>query len=237
MNWLGPVRQCRTAIPAILKWPVSAYWQPFALYVIFLAIDPWLGSLFPDMDFRWSYGFRIAAPLGALAFYLRVYGELQTASAELGDWLWALLLGILVFLVWINLDSGWAVVGNATDGFIPVGAGGRLLWPLVVLRLFGAALVVPIIEELFWRSFLQRWIDQSDFLALAPGAGSQRAHFLTSLAFGLEHNEWLAGILAGLAYGWLYRRSGRLWVPIAAHALTNLLLGIWVVGNGAWKFW
>ena len=45
------------------------------------------------------------------------------------------------------------------------------------------------------------------------------------------------GIVAGLAYGGLYRASGRLWLPIVAHGLTNLLLGLWVVHTGQWHFW
>jgi CAAX prenyl protease-like protein len=108
---------------------------------------------------------------------------------------------------------------------------------LIVVRIFGAAAVVPVMEELFWRSFVQRWIDRQDFLLLAPADVSLRALLFASLAFGFEHGQWLAGIIAGLAYGWLYRRSGSLWPPIMAHGLTNLLLGVWVVSSGQWQFW
>jgi len=55
--------------------------------------------------------------------------------------------------------------------------------------------------------------------------------------FGIEHNLWLAGILAGLAYGGLYIRSGKLRSAIAAHAVTNFLLGSWVVYSSQWQFW
>jgi CAAX prenyl protease-like protein len=58
-----------------------------------------------------------------------------------------------------------------------------------------------------------------------------------SIAFGFEHGQWAAGIVAGLAYGQLYRASGRLWLPIVSHALTNLLLGLWVVHTAQWQFW
>jgi len=55
--------------------------------------------------------------------------------------------------------------------------------------------------------------------------------------FGSEHSLWLAGILAGLTYAWLYRTYNNLWLPIAAHACTNLILGLWVLQTGAWQFW
>lgn len=64
-----------------------------------------------------------------------------------------------------------------------------------------------------------------------------RAVLLSSVVFGLEHSQWLAGILAGIAYGWLYLRTGNLWVAIVAHAVTNAGLGIWVLATGAWYFW
>jgi len=97
--------------------------------------------------------------------------------------------------------------------------------------------VIPVMEELFWRSFLLRWFDQSDFMRLLPRAVSGRALLYCAIPFGLEHNFWFAGILAGLAYGWLYRHTGNLWAPILAHSLTNLLLGIWVVNTGNWQLW
>jgi CAAX prenyl protease-like protein len=92
-------------------------------------------------------------------------------------------------------------------------------------------------EELFWRSFLLRWVDRSDFMRLDPRTLSLRALVYCAIPFGLEHNLWFAGILAGLAYGLLYRRTGTLWAPVLAHALTNLLLGLWVVRTGNWQFW
>ena len=128
-------------------------------------------------------------------------------------------------------------LGEIKYDFVPLNADGSLDWPLIVVRILGAAAVVPVMEELFWRSFVQRWIDRQDFLALAATEVSLPALLFASLLFGLEHGQWLAGAIAGLAYGYLYRRSGSLWPPIVAHGLTNLLLGLWVVSTGQWQFW
>jgi CAAX prenyl protease-like protein len=55
--------------------------------------------------------------------------------------------------------------------------------------------------------------------------------------FTLAHTLWLGAVVAGLAYAWLYWRTGKLWVPVIAHAVTNGVLGVWVVMTGNWAFW
>ena len=60
---------------------------------------------------------------------------------------------------------------------------------------------------------------------------------ITTALFAFEHDRWFAGALAGAAYNWLYMRSGNLWVPIVAHAVTNGVLGLWVLQTGRWEFW
>jgi len=218
--------------------PLLARCVPFGLYILFLAFSSWLAGAQPGIDLRWLYAVQISLVVGALAFFRRDYSEFSTAvRVRATDWGLALLLGLGVFVLWINLDSGWAVLGEVKASFVPLDHEGGLDWPLIIVRIFGAAVVVPVMEELFWRSFIQRWIDQQNFLALAPADVSLRALLFASVVFGFEHNLWLAGIIAGLAYGFLYRRSACLWLPIVAHGLTNLLLGIWVVHAGAWQFW
>lgn len=210
---------------------------PFALYIAFLALTPLVARAFPQWDVRWLYAVQIGAVLAGLTFFAREYAELaRPPRLRKREWVLAAAAGAAVFALWIRLDAPWAMFGEA-PGFDPTRGDGSIDWALVAVRLFGAVAVVPVMEELFWRSFVLRWIDRTDFLALAPAAASLRALLVSSLLFGLEHHLWLAGLLAGLAYGGLYRRSGSLWPPIAAHALTNLLLGLWVVHTGSWRFW
>ena len=120
---------------------------------------------------------------------------------------------------------------------MPLRADGALDPLLLVLRLFGFVLVVPVMEELFWRSFVMRRIDSADFMALDPRATSMMALVLTSAVFALEHREWLAGLAAGLAYGMVYRRTGNLRLCIASHASTNLTIAGWVLATGEWRHW
>jgi uncharacterized protein len=208
---------------------------PFACYIAFLAAGSSIAHFLPDP--RWIYGMQISATVLVLAIFARQYGELLRPSAvSLSEWSIAVLLGALVFVLWVNLELPFLTVGESA-GFDPSNAGGVINWSLAIVRIFGAAAVVPVMEELFWRSLILRWLERSDFLNVDPRACGIRAIVLSSIVFGFEHTLWFAGILAGLAYGWLYRRSGNLWVPIIAHATTNLMLGIWVLHTGNWRFW
>ena len=92
-------------------------------------------------------------------------------------------------------------------------------------------------EELFWRSFLLRWIDSPDFDSVDPAHISWRGFVVTVILFGFEHNLWLAGIVAGAAYSILYVRYRNLWAPILAHAVTNGVLGLWIISTGNWTYW
>ena len=60
---------------------------------------------------------------------------------------------------------------------------------------------------------------------------------ITSVLFGFEHREWLAGILCGFTYQGLVCWKKRLGDAVTAHAITNFLLGLWVVHRNAWHFW
>lgn len=210
---------------------------PFAVFIGLMAFEYLLKSLVPALDLRWMYALRAGAALLVMAAYARAYVELADARTVSGrEWAQAAALGAAVFVAWIALDQPWAG-GSAGAGFDATAGDGRIDWALVALRLAGAVAVVPLMEELFWRSFILRWIARRDFLNQVPAEAGLRALIVSALVFGVEHELWLAGIVAGLAYGFLYMRSGSLWLAVAAHATTNLLLGIWVVVTGNWRLW
>jgi CAAX prenyl protease-like protein len=209
---------------------------PFLTYMAFLAIAELLARLgWSAADLRWLYGVKIGAVVLVLAFFWRDYTELKTFRLGPSGVLAAIAAGVAVLVLWVNLDAGWMTIG-ASAGFDPTTAG-RIDWPLVAMRIAGAALVVPVMEELLWRSFSMRWIDTPAFDTVEPSQVSIKSAILTSVLFGLEHNLWLAGVVAGLAFSALYMRHRTIWSPILAHAVTNCLLGIWVVVTSSWSFW
>jgi len=58
-----------------------------------------------------------------------------------------------------------------------------------------------------------------------------------SILFGLEHHRWLVGIAAGMIYAGVLYKEKNLFAPILSHALTNLLLGVYVLYTRQWSFW
>lgn len=223
--------------PGFFHRPSTARILPFAVYMAFIVIADVLSSLGASAEaLRWLYPIKIAAVVTVLLAYRRAYAELAIRTMSMRSIAASTLVGIVVLVLWVNLDAGWMQIG-ASAGFDPTGGTQRIDWLLVALRIAGAALVVPLMEELFWRSFLMRWLERRDFLNVYPARVGFQAFAITAVLFGFEHNLWLAGIVAGVAYGVLYMRTGNLWAPILAHGVTNGLLGVWIVMTASWTYW
>jgi CAAX protease family protein len=150
----------------------------------------------------------------------------------------AVVVGIAVFAAWVGLDPFYPklfhgmATGNPGDVFGPV-----LAWFFVVVHVVGMTLVVPPLEEVFYRSFIYRYIAKKDFLSVPLDRFLPVPFFVTAIVFGFSHNEWLAGVLCGAAYQWLVIRKGRVGDAMTAHAITNFLLGLWIVWRHDWHFW
>ncbi len=223
-----PLNLSRAALVRIL---------PFGLFMLLLALRGAVAGN-AGIDARWIYGLNVLLVGGLLLWLRREYGELvRQLAPNTRELLLAIAVGFIVFVLWISLDAPWMALGEPTASFVPVDAAGQLIWPLVAVRWIGATLVVPVMEELFWRSFLMRWVDNVRFEAVMPQRTTLKAIVLSTFVFTLAHTLWLAAAIAGLAYAWLYVRTGKLWVPIVAHAVTNGVLGVWVVATGNWAFW
>ena len=212
---------------------------PFLAFMLLLALR---GALPADagaaVDGRWLYGLSVLLVGGMLLAWRRDYGELSRQTLPDGrEAMQAVLVGLGVFVLWIHLDAPWMTLGEATASFEPLAADGSIDWPLVAVRWIGATLMVPVMEELFWRSFLMRWVEQPGFTGVDPRRVGLRAVVISTFLFVLVHPLWLAATIAGLAYAWLYIRSGKLWLAVIAHAVTNGALGIWVVVSRQWQFW
>lgn len=210
---------------------------PFFVFIFFLALEPVLTKLFLSIgwDPRLSYLLRTTVTAILLVFYWHTYAELSD-KPQVKSLLYAIVCGVLVFLCWILPYPQW-MGKNIGSGYIPLIQNNVLSYGWAVLRLLGSALVVPLLEELFWRSYCMRRIDQYRFLSLEPYAVSYFALILSSALFALEHQLWFAGFMAGLVYGRLYQKFNNLWVAIIAHAVTNGVLGIWVLHTNRWEYW
>lgn len=149
----------------------------------------------------------------------------------------SLALGLLVFILWIKMD--WTLGSQSTpEGFNPTLIGDPITRNIIIAsRLAGAAIIVPVMEELFWRSFLIRYIIEKDFTLVPIGLFTWPSFLVSVVLFGLEHHYILAGIMAGIAYSALLYYTRSITHCILSHAATNLLLGLYVLQTGNWHFW
>lgn len=138
--------------------------------------------------------------------------------------------------MWVLPEGFYPQLGHSE--FNPYESGSNVVaYVLIAFRLVGAALVVPLMEELFWRSFVLRFAIKTGFKSRPLGHFTWFSFVFTALLFGFEHHRWLVGIAAGVVYAGLLYRSKNPFDPILSHAITNLLLGIYVVATHQWSFW
>ena len=219
--------------------PVLARAVPFLLFIAFLMASSMLAPIASSAGISLSW---LAVARGlivalVLAWFWGSYIELkETESVYAIHWWVAIGAGIAVFGIWIEWGNSGAVITHS-EKFVPLLPDGSLDWPKALLRLAGLALVVPVMEELFWRSLILRWIEQHDFLSLSPRRVGLGAFVITTALFAVEHDSWVAGAIAGITYNALYMWSRNLWIPIVSHAVTNGALGIWIIATRNWQYW
>lgn len=219
---------------------------PFALYMLFILIHDLLKQVLPADSalsqhlITITYPLRTVVVLGALWWFRKEYDELQWEKGGgpvMRPMLEAIGMGLLVFVLWIQMDWGWATMGDGGEAYDPRKLPPAGYWAFIAVRIFGASVVVAVFEELFWRSFIIRYIINPDFTKVAIGAFTWTSFLISAALFGAEHHLWLAGIMAGLLYNLLLYRTRHLFYLVLAHGITNFCLGIYVVTTGSWRFW
>jgi hypothetical protein len=156
-----------------------------------------------------------------------------------------LAIGVGVFVIWIAPDlliKGYRHFWLFENALLPKAATslsvGALSWPTIVLRTIRAVVIVPIVEELFWRAWLMRWMIDPEFEKVPLGKYSAQAFWVVALLFASEHGPyWDVGLAAGIIYNWWMVRTKSLGDLILAHAVTNLILSVYVIAFGKWEYW
>jgi CAAX prenyl protease-like protein len=218
-----------------LKHPAVAYVGPFAVFMALLVIGPRLPIGI------WEQPLRVALLAAALWALSRKVIDLRPVAPVA-----SLLLGVAVFAIWVAPDTLWPgyrehwLFQNAITGELKTTIPDAWRTSLIVLvfRTIRAVVLVPIIEELFWRGWLMRWLIRSDFEKVPLGAYAARSFWITALLFASEHGPyWEVGFVAGIAYNWWIIRTKSLGDCILAHAVTNLVLSGYVIFAGKWEYW
>jgi uncharacterized protein len=218
---------------------------PFVAYMLFIALEQVLryggdkGLLhLSDASFLYLYPVKIVTVAALLVLCLRRCDELNFGDfRNLPVTAASIVVGIVVFVLWINME--WTVGSTGAppgyDPYLVQDSGNRSL--LIAFRLFGASVVVPLMEELFWRSFLLRYVIKNDFTTVAVGTFTWGSFAAVALLFGMEHHYIFAGIMAGIAYNLLAVTTRSIAQCVLSHGVTNLILGIYVLSTGKWQFW
>jgi len=224
------------------------------IYMAFLCVQS-------DANLLWMYPVKTLAVAAALIYFRKQYVELRspmwcsgasmkrredtTACASqkrsyngaATTWVLAILVGLVAIVIWIGIDSFYPKFGKGGPFDPTTIQSVAQRNAFIAFRVFGAVIVVPVMEELFWRAFLIRWLVNEDFKGVAVGTFTWMSFAVTVALFGGEHHQWLAGLICGALYNWLYYRRKDVFACVVAHAVSNAALAAWVLTRGDWKFW
>ena len=183
--------------------------------------------------------------LGGMAIVIALVSR-PALDFRVRHWSGTVALGIGVFVLWIAPDllfpgyrSHWlfsnGITGSVTKGLSDSDA---VNLGVLTLRALRAVIIVPIIEELFWRAWLLRWLILPDFSAVPLGTYAPQAFWIVAILFAAEHGPfWDVGLACGILYNWWMVRTKSLGDLILAHSITNACLSAYVVAAGKWEYW
>lgn len=239
--------------------------HPWLIFVLPLAVYMLVGSFEPTPDkpggqgiglaieyayYPVVYALKLAATIAAIVFVWPGYREFPRRIGWLG-----VTVGIVGVVAWIGLTSldierrylvpllepiGLAglIDAGARSGFNPLVQIATPAWAyaFLVVRFVGLVAIVPLVEEFFYRGLVMRYPVRHEWWTVPQGE-------TTALGFGMavllpvamHPAELLAAAVWFGLVAWLYVRTRNIWECVAAHAVTNLLLGLYVLGSGRWE--
>ena len=171
---------------------------------------------------------KVVAVGGVIWLFRDVYAGLVIKPAPL-----SVLAGLALGVIWIVTDAEVAseIPLKRWIDTLPLAAAAA--W--IALRALGSIVLIPLAEELAFRGYLHRVLVARRFETVAQGQFTWLALIVSSVLFGLMHQRWLAGILAGAVFAILMYRTGRLSDPIAAHMVANAAIVVWAVAANRWS--
>jgi len=224
------------------QWWQTAFMTRVLPFILFLILTTCQGRFGLASHF-WFYAVKTLIGVGLITWMWSQVKEMRWRMS------WeACCVGLACFLIWVGLDGViprlGALFGDAAEEkpwhwnpFEFFTDHPALAWTFVGIRILGSTLIVPPLEEVFYRSAVYRYWVAPNIESVLLNRFHFKAFLGTSILFGVVHQEWLAGILCGAAFQWLVLRKGYLGDAMTAHAITNALLGLYVVWTNSWQFW
>lgn len=226
----------QSQIAAARESGAARYIAPFAIFLLFLVIGPKL-----PLGPAWEGALRVGVM--AIVCWICWPREIEFKPAlPFGS----IAAGVAVFAIWIAPDAlipGYrssilfsnSLLGHMHSSLSPVAL--RDPWVLT-WRTARAVIIVPVIEELFWRGWLMRWLINPNFQRVPLGAYSPFSFWVTAILFASEHGPyWDVGLAAGVIYNLWMIRSKSVASCILMHAVTNGVLCAYVIATAQWQYW
>jgi CAAX prenyl protease-like protein len=213
------------------------------------AVTRWFGHWFPLEQTWYPSTYTLTVLLTTVIVLIGMPGYLRTPGRL--TW-WGPAVGTVGILVWIGLWYVDSRIFGVGQWLVPLLGGSRAafnpfevlrdtpgwMYQFLAIRLFGMVLLVPLIEEFFLRGFLMRYIEDPDWDQIPLGAATWKAVAGVLVYAAISHP---AEIFAAVAWfgmvTWMYLRTRSLWDCVVAHAVTNLLLAIFVISTRTWELW
>ncbi len=232
---------------------------PFLVFVLVGGLEPTpdrpggigIGLSIPYAYYPWVYAIKISLTVAAVALVLPGYGEFPLRLSRL-----AIIVGLVGGPLWIGLclldwehqyllplldycGAGRLITSGdraAYDPLVQLAGQPALARAFLAVRLFGLVAVVPLIEEFFLRGLVMRLVVESDWWKVPFGKVNALAVVLgTAVPMLMHPGELLAALVWFSLITWLMVRTRNIWDCVAAHALTNLILGVYVLVSGTWR--
>ena len=222
------------------KMKLWAYALPMFLFIALLALvsalkRPDAGTLWLAAPEFWIYPMQTVLCAGLLWWFRRHYQAWNWRGLAFAFW-----IGVAVFVLWIAPQQFLGLPMRLV-GFNPniLADDPALYWATLVMRFLRLVVIVPLVEEIFWRGFLLRYLISERFDAVPFGSFSWLSFGVVSVAFALSHSmaDWPAALVTGGLYNLVAYRSKSLGACVLAHSVTNLMLGVWIVATRQWGFW
>jgi uncharacterized protein len=227
----------------------AAFVLPFMVFMLIASRYPSVENFDDPTSAKW-YAWMVAAQviiaIGWLVYFRKIYLKhfplrwslLSVVVGAIGVVLWIGICELKIeptILSWVGLEK-WAARPSFNPYQSLTDAGLRTTF--LILRFTLLALLVPIVEELFLRGFLVRYVNNPNWETTGLKGLSMMALLTPSIYGALTHPmEAIAAVVWFGLVTWLMVRTGNLWDCVIAHAVTNLLLGVYIVNYSAWHLW
>jgi CAAX prenyl protease-like protein len=209
---------------------------PFVVpYVLFALVG--LGHGLHPLAIYVTYALKTALVSWALIHCWKRY-PLRWLS--LRDFWGAVAVGLLGLAAWVLPYEFLSNPAQLTTAYDPAAhfENRALVVLLICIRVIGATFTVPLMEEIFIRGFLQRYLCNSQFDAVPIGSYTHFSFWFTTVVFAITHgSEWHVAFIVGIIFGVWYIYTRSLSAVVVAHAVTNFALAIYVIVSGKTYFW